>query len=98
MQTETVIEHIKGDFHGYPGLDTPVSLEAQNHYPQYSQEFPSSCFKWKKLRFHYFKSSNSCISIASKMISGNGFGTAETFGRFVSQHISDILQAVKVKS
>lgn len=32
------------------------------------------------------------------MMDGNGFGTAETFGRFVSQDILDILQAVKVKS
>lgn len=32
------------------------------------------------------------------MIYGNGFGRAGTFGRFVLRGISDILQAVKVKS
>lgn len=32
------------------------------------------------------------------MMHGNGFGIADTFGRFVSQDISDILQAVKVKT
>lgn len=31
------------------------------------------------------------------MIHGNGLGSAETFGRFVTQKISDILRAVKVK-
>lgn len=47
--------------------------------------------RWQNFRFHHLYTSNSYISIAHMMIHGNGFGTAETFGRSVTQNISDIL-------
>lgn len=83
-----------GVIFGYPGLllspwkhrITPQNIHRNCHFS-----------KWQNSRIHHLCPSNSYVSTAHMMIHGNGWGSAETFGRFVTQKISDILRAVKVK-